>query len=103
MLFRKLPLGFSLGYIPKGPIGPLMPQLISALDKRCHERKAVFLKIEPDAEDNQETKSKLAENGFIQSMQTIQPQRTLLIQLEGDDDALLSQMSQKTRYNDFKF
>ena len=48
VLFRRLPLGFNLAYIPRGPVGPEWETLLPALDNLCRKRRCVFLKVEPD-------------------------------------------------------
>ncbi len=50
VLFRKLPFGYTIAYIPKGPIGNFssLPSHINDLDKLCKDNRAIFLKIEPD-------------------------------------------------------
>ncbi len=99
VLFRRLPLGFTLAYIPKGPIGEWLPNLLPELDTLCRRRRAFVLKIEPDAVSNPSLSASLKEYGFISSPHTIQPRRTLIVDLDGDDDQILAHMHQKTRYN----
>jgi peptidoglycan pentaglycine glycine transferase (the first glycine) len=80
VLFRKLPFGFSLAYIPKGPIGPFTPELLQELDELCVEKRAFALKIELDQHaDNQE--------------------KFFLLDLHEDEETILARMNQKTRYN----
>jgi lipid II:glycine glycyltransferase (peptidoglycan interpeptide bridge formation enzyme) len=97
VLFRKFPLGLSLAYIPKGPVGPNFSKLLPALDELCSKNNAFLLKIEPD--ENQSSERELLEAGFIPSIQSIQPLRTILINLEADENSILGRMNQKTRYN----
>ncbi len=114
ILFKPLPLGFSLAYIPKGPLtredahdAPNDWNLLWPLiDRLCRARKAVFLKVEPDLwapEGN--SKHNLSQNykrffpGFHLSLQSVQPPRTLMIDLRGDEEQVLGRMKQKTRYN----
>ena len=49
ILFRKLPINFTLAYIPKGPIGESWKKYMPQIDELCRKHKAVFLKIEMDA------------------------------------------------------
>src|SRR5512140_2901253 len=49
VLFRRLPLGLTFGYIPKGPIGADWLGLWPELDRLCRSKRAIFLKVEPDA------------------------------------------------------
>ena len=71
------------------------------MDEICKKRGAIFLKVEPDlwegdADSRGEGKPP---PGFRPSPQSIQPQRTLLVDLRGSEDEILSRMKQKTRYN----
>jgi lipid II:glycine glycyltransferase (peptidoglycan interpeptide bridge formation enzyme) len=98
VLFRRLPLRLgALAYIPRGPIldpgdAELAATLIAGLDRLARGRRAALLKIEPDA-----TRFDLP--GFRPGPQTIQPPRTILIDLTRDEDDILAAMHQKTRYN----
>ncbi len=98
ILFKRLPLGFSLGYIPKGPIGNLSEDLIFDLDHVCRARRTAFLRVEPDlweVSDNEPTPP----DGFQLGSRPVQPQRTIVVDLQGDENEILAQMKQKTRYN----
>jgi peptidoglycan pentaglycine glycine transferase (the first glycine) len=97
VLFRKLPGGFSIGYIPKGPVVS-SPELFNEIDLVCHEEKAVFLKVEPDDWEPAVGFWSANQPGWIQS-RPIQPQRTVILNLEGSDEEILGRMKQKTRYN----
>jgi peptidoglycan pentaglycine glycine transferase (the first glycine) len=99
MLIRQLPLGLKLAYIPKGPIGEWSETLVNALDHSCRELGAFALKVEPDAFDSEMLGNTLTDLGFRRSPQTIQPRRTLLIDIADDEDDILARMHQKTRYN----
>ena len=55
ILFKRLPLGFTIAYIPKGPVtdgnNPLQcRKLLDAIHAEAKQRHTVFLKIEPDVE-----------------------------------------------------
>ena len=99
VLMRKLPLGFTLAYIPKGPIGPDWELLWPEIDKLCLSSRAVFLKVEPDAWEGEEISDRMKSFGFRSSAHAIQPRRTLSLNISGDEEAILAQMKQKTRYN----
>jgi len=93
ILFRKLPLGFTIGYIPKSnPDASLLPEI----DAACKSQRAVFLKVEPDSWDSEFT---IHHSAFIISKHNIQPPRTIIIDLRGTEDEILAKMKQKTRYN----
>lgn len=97
VLFRRLPLGFSVAYIPRGPVGPNFADLLPELDRVCRARRAIVLKIEPDAWEDEEAGA--VPVGFQPSTHSIQPPRTITIDLRGDEDVVLARMKQKTRYN----
>jgi lipid II:glycine glycyltransferase (peptidoglycan interpeptide bridge formation enzyme) len=99
ILFRRFFFGLTIGYIPMGPIGPWTPPLISEIDNLCHAHRAVLLKIEPDHVEDKAVEANLLQSGFQPSRHTIQPRRTLIIDLDGGEDDILARMSQKTRYN----
>jgi lipid II:glycine glycyltransferase (peptidoglycan interpeptide bridge formation enzyme) len=117
VLFRRLPLGFTLGYIPKGPIGEQHQSTLFGeswfkqemdiyrdfwmqVDRLCRHRRAVFLKVEPDLwERNHHAQSVYTPKGFRLSHHAIQPPRTLIVDLRDDEQHILARMKQKTRYN----
>lgn len=112
ILFRPLPLGFSIGYIPKGPLNQAgsaghtaeWESLWPEIDAVCRDRRAAFLKVEPDvyesnAEGNPVMSRKIAPPGFLPGEHAIQPARTLLVNIQGEEDEILNRMKQKTRYN----
>jgi peptidoglycan pentaglycine glycine transferase (the first glycine) len=94
ILFRKLPLGFTIGYIPKANPSPYLWQEI---DSVCKQNRAVFLKLEPDLWDNQTPDT--SHVNLETSRHNIQPPRTIIVDLTGTEDEILARMKQKTRYN----
>jgi peptidoglycan pentaglycine glycine transferase (the first glycine) len=100
VLFRSLPLGFSIGYIPKGPLGSDLKPLWPLLDAVCQERRAVFLKVEPDAWDAEFSRAEeMLQAGFRPSRHDLQPRRTVVLDLRPEEEEILAGMKQKTRYN----
>jgi len=114
VLFRQLPLGLTIAYISKGPVGTEIaladPACCNAfwqeIDSLCRQHRAVFLKLEPDQFELKfapaqalDVAQPVPPSGFQASTQTIQPPRTLVIDLGGDEEQVLSRMKQKTRYN----
>ncbi len=100
ILFRRLPLGLQVAYLPRGPVGEDWSSFWPVVDAVCQERKTIFLKVEPEIWEP------LPENfadddlpGFIPSQHTIQPARTVLVDLQGSEDDLMMRMKSKTRYN----
>ncbi len=101
ILFRKLPLGFTIAYAPKPVFGDQSSvssdRFWTEVDLVCRKRRAVFLKIEPDLWENQklETWNLNLETSF----HNIQPPRTILVDIKGTEAEILARMKQKTRYN----
>ena len=99
ILFKKLPLGFSVGYIPKGPVGEGWNNIWPEIDQLCKQQRAIFLKVEVDFDELDIKSMGGIENNFIAESRTIQPRRSIVIDLSGSEDDWLSRMKQKTRYN----
>jgi peptidoglycan pentaglycine glycine transferase (the first glycine) len=100
VLFRRLPLGYTIAYIPKGPVGRHWEQLFPELDTVCLQNKAIMLIIEPDCwEPSSEVDIFSRLDGFLTEEHTIQPRRTILVNLVPDEAQILADMRQKTRYN----
>jgi lipid II:glycine glycyltransferase (peptidoglycan interpeptide bridge formation enzyme) len=107
ILFRQLPLGFTIGYIPKTVIGDrnFNEQFWQEIDFICREHRAIFCKIEPDHWENEQSESPaLSEvEGWNLNLETspnnIQPPRTIIVDIKSDEEEILARMKQKTRYN----
>ena len=99
ILFRKLPLGFTIGYIPK-PVNnrqTFSNPLWREVEALCRKHRAVFLKIEPDSWEDQKPETWSPE--LRTSPHNIQPPRTIIVDLKGTEEDILAGMKQKTRYN----
>ncbi|MBN1286458.1 MAG: peptidoglycan bridge formation glycyltransferase FemA/FemB family protein [Anaerolineae bacterium] len=105
VLYRRLPLGFgTLGYVPRGPLvdwerPEVVGLLLAALDADARRRRAFALKVEPPFEDSPDAARCLRALGFRPSPHTVQPPRTVVIDIDRAEDAILETMKQKTRYN----
>ncbi len=99
ILFRKLPLGFTIGYIPKPVFSNQSDsnQLWREVDFICKQNRTVFLKIEPDLWADQKPDTWNLE--LDTSPHNIQPPRTLIVDIKGSEEEILARMKQKTRYN----
>jgi lipid II:glycine glycyltransferase (peptidoglycan interpeptide bridge formation enzyme) len=101
ILFRRLPLGLTLAYMPK-PVfsdqqSAVNEQFWAQVDAVCKQHRAVFLKVEFDVwEIEGVNPSHLA---LRTSTHNIQPPRTIVVDLQGSEDDILARMKQKTRYN----
>lgn len=103
VLFKPLPLGLTRAYVPKGPLVDTdnedqCQQLIDALHRLCRARRAISLKLEPDW-FAVERAAQFARQGFKLNRETVQPPRTILIDLNGSQDDILARMKSKARYN----
>ncbi|PJH74556.1 MAG: hypothetical protein CO064_11405 [Anaerolineae bacterium CG_4_9_14_0_8_um_filter_58_9] len=133
ILFRKLPLGFTLGYMPKGPVfsdqcSVISEQFWAEVDEVCRARRAIFLKVEPDDWECDDSRRRIAKSGDFAlqvkiepvewecddsrrriaksgdfalraSPHNIQPRRTIIVDLRGSGEEILARMKQKCRYN----
>ncbi|MFH1085228.1 MAG: peptidoglycan bridge formation glycyltransferase FemA/FemB family protein [Chloroflexota bacterium] len=104
VLYRRLgPL--TLGYIPRGPAlasgdpADLEP-LWSAVHGVSRRLLAIALKVEPEWRDEDTAAhARLRAAGMHPSTETIQPRRTITVDLEGDEETILARMKPKWRYN----
>ncbi len=104
LLFRRLPWGQTLAYAPKGPlVNWADPQearrLLDAVQESCRRHHAALLKIEPELEASPVLAERLASLGLRASAQRVQPLSTIHVALTPDEDAILSRMKPKWRYN----
>ncbi len=105
VLFRPLPLRLgTLAYIPKGPVldfddDEAVGELLQGLERPVKRNRSILLKIEPDRVDDPAFCDRLIRLGFRPSLQTIQPPRTITIDINRRDDEILAAMHPKTRYN----
>jgi peptidoglycan pentaglycine glycine transferase (the first glycine) len=98
ILVRQMLPGMHFAYIARGPVGEDWEALWPAVDDFCRRNRVVFLKVEPDQWIGADG-SNHPPTGFRASPHAIQPPRTLLVDLNGDEETLLGRMKQKTRYN----
>ena len=105
VLFRSLPMRLgTLAYIPKGPVldfddEVLSLELLGGFDRLMRRHRSILLKIEPDRLAELAFSVRLAHFGFRPSPQTVQPPRTITINIACHDDDILAAMHPKTRYN----
>jgi lipid II:glycine glycyltransferase (peptidoglycan interpeptide bridge formation enzyme) len=104
LLYRRLPWGQTLAYIPKGPLVDWGDRaqtraLLALLREACSQHHAAVLKVEPDLPWSGALVEALAENGFLLSPQHVQPLSTIHIDLSASEEAILAAMKPKWRYN----
>jgi lipid II:glycine glycyltransferase (peptidoglycan interpeptide bridge formation enzyme) len=98
ILFRRLPLGLTIGYMPKPffDINQVEEQFWKEVDIACKKNHAIFLKIEPDLWQDQLPITNLQ---LPISPHNIQPPRTIVISIKDNEETILARMKPKCRYN----
>jgi lipid II:glycine glycyltransferase (peptidoglycan interpeptide bridge formation enzyme) len=91
----------SIGYIPRGPAisgdpARVWPLLMTQLSGSAREHRAITTLIEPDRPLG--LTGRFRDAGVVLGPTHFQPGRTVKLPL-GDDEAMLKQMHQKTRYS----
>jgi peptidoglycan pentaglycine glycine transferase (the first glycine) len=106
MLRRHLPVGLGcLAYVPKGPLvnwedEAQVTATMIAIDRAARAQGAIVLTIEPDLSDESTHSEWLHALGFNPSpLGSVQPRRTIVVDIAPDEDTILAAMKQKTRYN----
>ena len=109
VLFRSVALGIvKLGYVPHGPLvdwhdAEQVDVLMNHIDQAAYGRGAGMVKLEPriwqDEMGAEEWEALYRRHGCVPSPDTIQPPRTVVIDLRPSEDEILTRMKQKTRYN----
>jgi peptidoglycan pentaglycine glycine transferase (the first glycine) len=106
VLYRRLPGGLGrLAYVPKGPLVDWADEeqvgaLLEALDRAARARGAVALTVEPDLPDEPPHRERLRALGFRPApFSSVQPRRTLVVDISPDEEEILAALKSKTRYN----
>ncbi|NDJ74775.1 MAG: peptidoglycan bridge formation glycyltransferase FemA/FemB family protein [Chloroflexi bacterium] len=102
VLLKRLP--YRLGrwaYVPYGPVvdwsdGEQVRALVAAIDDAARQHGVAFLKIEPGFHL---AGVDFATFGFRANPHTVQPPRTLALDISGTEDDVLARMNQGTRRN----
>jgi peptidoglycan pentaglycine glycine transferase (the first glycine) len=104
VLYRKLgPL--TMAYIPKGPVfcsedSEVEQALWQAVHAHSRRMRSISLKVEPEWRDDEPGRHAwLVRHGFGPSVRTIQPRRTVIVDLSDDEETILARMKVKWRYN----
>lgn len=104
ILYRRLPWGQMLAYVPKGPVvdwrDSTQARAVLTMSREfALKQRAALLKIEPGLPDSPEVTKMLAGYGFRPSPQRVQPLSTIHIDLTADEETILARMKPKWRYN----
>ncbi|OHB17189.1 MAG: hypothetical protein A2913_01010 [Parcubacteria group bacterium RIFCSPLOWO2_01_FULL_40_65] len=106
VLGKKLPFGFSLFYVPRGPVTDwrnldLSYKIISSLGeffiKNKKGQKCLFLRLEPPAPKNSELVKIFKSLSFKEYFKTVQPPSTLLIDLSRSKEELFKKLRRTAR------
>lgn len=100
ILFKPLPLGYTVAYIPKLSISMYfnLDVFSEGIDEICRANNAVFLKVELDVWQDDLLEFSLP-RGYNFSDHSIQPPNTILVDITGEEQDVLARMKQKFRYN----
>ena len=104
VLYRRLG-PFTTGYLPKGPVllddDPATAETLwGAIHAAAQKMRAIALKVEPEWLDaNDDAHARLRRWGFRPEAETVQPRRTIVVDLDGSEDEILARMKAKWRYN----
>jgi peptidoglycan pentaglycine glycine transferase (the first glycine) len=99
VLLRRLPLGLSFAYAPRGPlVGPeALAEAVAALRAALGPERCVALLCDPEIEDEPAVRERLRSARVRPAPVYVQPRRTLLMRLDREPDELLAAMRKKTR------
>ena len=109
VLYRSAALGvIKIGYIPHGPLldwedDQQIGVLFNQIDQSAYENGAGILKMEPLLWQHEVSSGRWEaichDHDLRAASDTIQPPRTIMVDLRPDEDGILGNMKQKTRYN----
>ncbi|MGI6361593.1 MAG: lipid II:glycine glycyltransferase FemX [Bacillota bacterium] len=111
LLKRRLPLKLgTFFYAPRGPVLDIENKecwdfLWQSIKELARKHDAVFCKIDPDVPALDETWAlRLKESGFVsaekgEGFEGVQPRHVFRLDISPDEETLLANMHQKTRYN----
>ena len=104
ILFRRLPLGFTIGYIPKPTFSSQQSafnqELWREIDLVCKKNQTIFLKLELDRwQDTEPNQLPITNYQLQMSSHNIQPPCTIIVDIKDSEEEILARMKQKTRYN----
>ncbi|MDX1416427.1 MAG: peptidoglycan bridge formation glycyltransferase FemA/FemB family protein [Candidatus Promineifilaceae bacterium] len=109
ILYRTAALGmFKMGYIPHGPLvnwqdDEQVKILFNQIDQSVYQNRAGILKLEPllwqDDFDAEQWADLCRRGQLVIPTDTVQPPRTILVDIRGTEDEILDAMKSKTRYN----
>ncbi|MDO4542802.1 MAG: peptidoglycan bridge formation glycyltransferase FemA/FemB family protein, partial [Bacillota bacterium] len=109
ILQRSVPMGKTIFYATRGPVVDIEDKdavnfLMEQVAKIAKERKAIYLKLDPDVSSDEAWQRFFKDYGFIRpgsgsGFEGIQPRYVFRLDITPDEDILMKNMHQKTRYN----
>ncbi len=104
LLLRSKWRWLRLAYVPRGPVVEWTDEarveaLLTELRRMARRSHALSLWIEPEVEESPELRALLRRLGWRERRHPIQPPRTIIVDLQDTEEAILARMKQKTRYN----
>ena len=109
ILYRSAALGIvKFGYMPHGPMvnwddSEQVTILMNQIDHSIYQHGAGILKMEPliwqDAMPSETWQEICVQNNLLPTDDTIQPPRTIMLDLRPSEEKILAAMKSKTRYN----
>jgi peptidoglycan pentaglycine glycine transferase (the first glycine) len=110
VLCRRLPIGGSILYLPRGPVldftdDRVLDAMVLALRRLGERCRAVLCKIDPYVvAPNPPVERALARRGWVVGhrrgrFEGLQPRHNVIVPLEGGAEAVLARCHAKTRYN----
>ena len=81
LLLRHLPFGFTIGYIPRGPVGKPTTAFWQEIIQVCKKHRSIFLKVEPDLWQDGSTEGFEYIQQIGIKVNPVQPVQTVVIDL----------------------
>ena len=105
--WKKLPIISNNAYIRKILFGSIVkiprvdsPISFKEFDKLAKKESALFVKLEPNVdESNKKLKEELMSSGFKEDTWSLQPTKTIQIDLSPSEEELINNMEKDTRYS----
>ncbi|MEK7166965.1 MAG: peptidoglycan bridge formation glycyltransferase FemA/FemB family protein [Patescibacteria group bacterium] len=104
-LFKKLPFGFKILYIPRGPVINFKNKndwenFLIEIKKIAKEKKVDLIRIEPEIAEVEIDLNFFKKNNFKKSAISYQPLNTMIVDLKKSEQEIWQkELNQKARYN----
>ncbi len=105
LLKRRLPLGRSLLYAPRGPVlrewtADTVQRFFQGVDELSRQEGAFLVQFDPEIPESNDVPARLlAQSGLMHAAENIQPRATILLDIRPEPETLLASFHHKTRYN----